>query len=100
MTTKAPEARVDASDFETNRHGPKLSSAQIIAIKRMAYYRACLMRTEAKWSPAEEAAYMNGVMSAFHACGNALDIPACWVMSGKPLLDLLASYKADGKRLW
>lgn len=90
---------VTEKDFIKGPSGRKLTEGQVKQIKRMAYYRACLMRAENKWSPAEEAAYFNGVMAAFHACKSPEQIPAFWVMGRRDILTALAEWKAEGKKL-
>lgn len=88
------------SDFEAaSECSQNLTPRQMEAIKAMAYYRACKMRAENKWSPAEEAAYFNGVMCAFFATRCNVHIPAFWIMGQGRILDLLAKWKERGDRL-
>jgi hypothetical protein len=95
---QAEPVRVTLADFEPfSECDQPLTDQQVKAIRNMAYYRALLMRAQAKWSPEEEAAFLNGACCAFFACKSHLKIPAFWIMSNSPLLDVLDTWKAEGK---
>ena len=90
---------VSREDFEpVSECDEPLTIKQMMAIRNMAYYRACLLRAENKWPPKEEAAFLNGAMVAFLACRNNGDIPAFWIMGTKPLFEVLAMIK-DAEKL-
>lgn len=78
--------------------GQKLSKVQIKAIRNQAYKIAVTLRRDGKWSEAEEAAFLQGVMCAFFACRSQLDLPAQWVLGlGRRILAVVAAWKAEGK---
>jgi hypothetical protein len=100
MTTsdQPDSSQVTLADFEPySECDQPLTERQVKAIRNMVYYRALLMRAQSKWSPEEEAAFLNGVCCAFFACKSQLQIPAFWIMSNSRLLDLLDAWKAEGK---
>src|SRR5690348_190650 len=89
--TDAPKVEVGPQDFEPfSQCDQRLTAEQIKAIRNMAYYRACLMRAEGKWSAEEEAAFLNGVASVFFACQSQDKVPAMWYLDAMPLLQRLA----------
>jgi hypothetical protein len=88
---------VCAGDFEPySQCEQRLSDEQVRAIRNMAYFRACLMRTEGQWSEEEEAAFLNGVASVFFACQSQDRVPAMWWLDAMPLLERLAHLKQRG----
>jgi hypothetical protein len=74
-----------------------MTDAQMKAVRNMAYFRAWLMRSENKWPLEEENAFFNGVMTAFFACPNNVNVPAFWIMGNGPVLDVLVHWKAEGQ---
>jgi hypothetical protein len=89
---------LEEKDFEPwDECEEPLSEVQIKAIRNMAYRRAVQLLRENKWSPAEEDAYWNGVVAAFFACRNNLQIPARWFLGSGSVLDTVARWKVEGK---
>jgi len=89
---------VQTTDFEPFAECDcPLTDGQMKAIRNMAYFRACLMRSQNKWSAEEEDAFFNGVMTAFFACRNNVSVPALWILGQGPALDVLARWMAEGQ---